>query len=275
MSGAESSPDTDFDRRLFAAKLAALAEFAAGAGHEINNPLATIAGRVQLLLRDETDPERRQALCTIGGQAYRIRDMIGDAMLFARPPKPKPEPLDLAAELRRVLERMAGLAAERGCQFAVEADPSVPILADRTQLAVVISELVRNGLQALHEARATGGKAKQRTGPFFCPDPAAETTAKNMDLSPFHVRIAARAIRLDDRPFALFVVADDGAGLSEEEREHLFDPFYSGRPAGRGLGFGLPKAWRIVTQHGGTIDVASSPGGETRFEVRWPADRIG
>ena len=83
MSG-ESEPVTvapDDDR------LESLAEFAAGAGHELNNPVATIVGRVQLLLRDETDPARRQALETIAGQAYRIRDMISDVMLFARPPE--------------------------------------------------------------------------------------------------------------------------------------------------------------------------------------------
>ena len=81
---------------LLRAKLEALAEFAAGAGHEINNPVATIAGRAELLLRNETQPERRQALLTIGAQALRIRDMIGDLMLFARPPKPEPQLLNLA-----------------------------------------------------------------------------------------------------------------------------------------------------------------------------------
>ena len=50
-------------------------------------------------------------------------------------------------------------------------------------------------------------------------------------------------------------VTDDGPGLSEREREHLFDPFFSGREAGRGLGFGLSKAWRIVDAHGGTLEL--------------------
>ena len=71
-------------------RLESLAEFAAGAGHEFNNPVATIVGRVQLLLRDEADPARRQALETIAGQAYRIRDMISDVMVFARPPAAEP-----------------------------------------------------------------------------------------------------------------------------------------------------------------------------------------
>ncbi len=100
----EKSESAEDDQdRLERAKLEALAEFAAGAGHEINNPLAAISGRVQLLLATETDPAKRQALKTIGGQVYRIRDMIGDLMLFARPPKPDPELLDLAETISEVL----------------------------------------------------------------------------------------------------------------------------------------------------------------------------
>src|SRR5437868_333293 len=98
-------------------KLRALAEFAAGAGHEINNPVATIVGYVQQLLADETDPDRRHALATIGGQAYRIRDMIGDVMLFARPPQPRPEPLELGVVCGEVVEKLSAVATAAGCNL--------------------------------------------------------------------------------------------------------------------------------------------------------------
>ena len=81
--------EADFDRAVESEKLEALVEFAAGAGHEINNPLTVISGRAQLLLRDETDPERRHALALIVAQAMRIHEMIADLMLFARPPRPE------------------------------------------------------------------------------------------------------------------------------------------------------------------------------------------
>src|SRR5882724_7696375 len=93
------------DRQLAELKLRALAEFAAGAGHEINNPVGTVVGYVQQLLAGETDPDRRHALATIGAQAYRIRDMIGDVMLFARPPQPRREQLDLTAVMNDVLSQ--------------------------------------------------------------------------------------------------------------------------------------------------------------------------
>jgi signal transduction histidine kinase len=222
---------------LEAAKLESLAEFAAGAGHEINNPVATITGRVQLLLPGEPHPERRQALLTIGGQAHRIRDMIGDIMLFARPPRPHFSAGDLSQIVTDVAAKFHDEAAARQCRFVVTAPWPVPIWGDPVQIAIVVAGLIQNSLAA----------AK--------PEGILNVSATRVDSA---------------TPLALLVVSDDGAGLSPLEREHLFDPFYSGRQAGRGLGFGLAKAWRIVKQHGGTIHVASEPG-ETRFEVLWPA----
>lgn len=223
-----------------AAKLEALAEFAAGAGHEINNPVATIAGRAGLLLRNETDPERRDALTTIVAQAYRIRDMIGDAMLFGRPPRPAPERLNLPDVLQAVVAKMSEAAQTRGCSLQLSAETDVPIWADPVQLSVVLSSLIQNGLDAI---------------------PGGQT-----------IDICARAQAGGAVKRAFFSVLDRGPGLSDEEREHLFDPFYSGRQAGRGLGFGLPKCWRIITNHGGRIEVESKPDCETTFRVYWPAD---
>ncbi len=65
---------------------------------------------------------------------------------------------------------------------------------------------------------------------------------------------------------------DDGPGLRPEERRHVFDPFYSARQAGRGLGLGLSKAWRIVTNHGGRIEVQSQPGRGATFTIVWPGE---
>ena len=65
-------------------------------------------------------------------------------------------------------------------------------------------------------------------------------------------------------------VRDDGPGIPDEVRRHIFDPFYSGRAAGRGLGFGLPKCWRIVTNHEGRIEVDSQLGRGTSFRITLP-----
>ena len=234
------NPDpAETERQLRDLKLEALAEFAAGAGHEINNPIATIVGRAALLLKDETDPERRRALETIGGQAYRVRDMIGDAMTFARPSPPKLEPFVAAIEIERVLETFRERFERANIAIEQQLDESLNINADREQFRVVISCLLKNELEVL----SNGG----------C------------------VRLTLSALAGQDAQFVQLSISDDGPGLSEIERAHLFDPFFSGRQAGRGLGFGLSKCWRIVGLHGGWIDATRSS--ESGFSLRccWPA----
>jgi signal transduction histidine kinase len=223
-----------------AERLEALAEFAAGAGHEINNPLATIIGRAQLLLRDEQDPRRRQMLLAIGAQAYRIRDMIGDTMLFARPPAPEFQNLNLAGIVERVLSKYAAEFADSQIRVVTNVSEDLVVRADPSQMETVLSELLRNSRQAM---RDRGGEIKIN----------AEVSGK--------------------QDFAVLELTDSGRGFTETERAHAFDPFFSGRQAGRGLGFGLCKCWRIVEQHSGRIEIRSSPEGPTTVRVLWPVAR--
>lgn len=221
-------------------KLEAMAEFAAGAGHEINNPAATIVGRAGQLLRGETDPDRRRHLATIGAQAYRIRDMIGDAMLFARPPRPALEQVDVGAILTEAIASLEGkLTAKRLTVLREEGSIPLSVSADRTQLVIVCCELLRNST----EASANGSE----------------------------IEVAVDCVEVDGHERVEIRVSDSGKGMTDIEREHLFDPFFSGRQAGRGLGFGLPKAWRIVQQHGGTLTLETRDASGTTFVVRLPA----
>lgn len=229
----------NLEDRLFQEKMEALGEFAAGAGHEINNPVATISGRVQGLLRNETNAERRRQLVTIGGQALRIRDMIGDAMLFARPPEPGPEPIELSQVLPEILRPLEENVEKAGADFVCDLAEGACLFADRTQLAVVITELLRNSLEWI------GEKGK--------------------------IQLIAKTVDTPPGPMAEIVIEDNGESFPEEHIPHLFDPFFSGRQAGRGLGFGLPKCWRIVSNHHGSIDIASLPEEGTRVTVIWPA----
>src|SRR4051812_19228303 len=102
--------EAQFQSELERQKLEALAEFSAGAGHEINNPLAVISGRAQLLLRSETHPDRRRELAVIHAQALRVHEMIADLMLFARPPAPARKHVDVPA-------LFDGLVAQYGAQI--------------------------------------------------------------------------------------------------------------------------------------------------------------
>jgi signal transduction histidine kinase len=228
-----------FDRAVAEARLEAMRELAYGAGHEINNPLANIATRAQALLLEETDPERRRRLSTIVDQSFRARDMIGGLMLFARPPKPRREAADVGGIIAAVIESVRGQAAARGGRLEYSPLP-VPqaVFVDRLQIEEAIRVVVVNALEAV----ASGGRV------------VLEVTRRSPQ----------------DGGWCEVTVADDGRGMSYEAARRAFDPFYSGREAGRGAGLGLPKAWRLVESSGGTVLLDSRPGQGTRVSILLP-----
>ncbi len=232
-----------FRRELAQEKLMALRDFAYGASHEINNPLANIATRAQGLIRDELDPERRRSLAVIASQALRAHAMIADMMLFAKPPALRCARVALDDLPPRIIAELSARAAEQGSTLAIAAagnttagpavqvaggpaettEPAamtVSVWADRDQLLVALRALVENSLEAL----GRGGR----------------------------VEIAVWA---SPDGMCGFRVSDTGPGVPAEARSRLFDPYYSGREAGRGLGLGLCKAWRIATDHGGRLSL--------------------
>jgi signal transduction histidine kinase len=219
--------ESRFQEALEREKLEAMAEFAAGAGHEINNPLTVIAGRAQLFLQSETDPERRRALALMNAQAMRVYEMIADMRLFARPPRPEPQPVELSSLIDGVITGFAPRAARQETELLRQGEIGpVKIEADAAQINVAVRALCQNALESL----SSGGR----------------------------VEISLRQSERDAR----IQVSDNGPGITPQQRVRLFDPFYSARQAGRGLGLGLSKSWRIVANHGGRIEVAdNSPRG--------------
>jgi signal transduction histidine kinase len=238
--------ETDFQKTLDNEKLEALKEFAYGASHEINNPLANISTRAQTLLREEKDPERRRKLAVINSQAFRAHELIADMMLFARPPELHLAPVNLTALVDQVIEEVACEAEDQGTDMLrVTSDDPVVITADEGHLAVALKALVTNSLEAL----SAGGRIE-----FFV-EPSKEPPVDS-----------------EGDQWVQIHVSDTGPGLSEQIRRHLFDPYFSGREAGRGLGLGLSKCWRIVTEHGGRIEVGGRPDCGTTFTIRLPVE---
>lgn len=224
------------ETRLHARKLTALAEFAAGAGHEINNPLAVISGQAQYLLVDESEPARQRSLQTIVQQAQRIHQILTDLMQFARPGRPQKRAADVRMLARAAATGLHEVAALRQVQIEVE-EPDEACVAecDPRHLQSALSCLLRNGV----EAALADGWARLRVE-------------------------AASADQIR------FVVEDSGPGPASSQIEHLFDPFYSGRAAGRGRGLGLPTAWRLAREQGGDVTFEPVGNAPSRFVLTLP-----
>ena len=233
--------ETQFELQLETEKLASLYWLAYGASHEINNPLANISARAQTLLRDEADPERRRMLATMNSQALRAHEMINDLMLFANPPEIVLGEVDTTELLQDVIDEVRAVADAQGTALHGHSNVGPRVVrVDREHFTVALQALLKNSLQAL----VSGGRIDLSAG--WC-DAAASPR------SGFQI-----------------VVSDTGPGIPPKIRRHIFDPFFSGRESGRGLGAGLSKCWRIVELHGGHIDVSDGQQGGTTFRIVLP-----
>ena len=227
----QKSLESAFDAKLHGEKLAAIKQLAYGLSHEINNPLANISTRAEQLQRGETDPNRTATLQRIIDQVYRAHEMIADLMFYANPPELERQtclPSDLLAEVAGSFTEESERQAIR-IQISTEGNeahrPEQEIQADATMITEAIRALIRNAIDAIG-CQGTIVLSLQR----------------------------------DSENIAI-VVADSGPGLSEQARKHAFDPYFSGREAGRGLGLGLCRAYRIAKLHQGDVSLASGPSG--------------
>ena len=248
---------TEYQHQLETEKLAAMKQLAYGASHEINNPLANIATRAQTMLGDETHPEKRNKLATIYQQAMRAHEMISDMMLFAHPPATCLSTVSLRQVMRRFIgqQEECSLQGDEAIKTNVFIGPHFDrVSVDVTQFLVVLQMLVRNSKEAIRATKDAAGEIEIR----------AELVDRGAAGLPRPLRLGPVT------QFLQVSVQDNGIGVDARVRRHLFDPFFSGREAGRGLGFGLSKAWRIVQQHGGEIifDEMNVPAAGARF-VLW------
>jgi signal transduction histidine kinase len=219
-----------------AERMAAVGGLAAGLAHEIRNPLAAIVNAATLLEDEETlTPEERSSILTaVKTEARRLNTTLSDFLLFARPRALKRQ----NGEIRQVVEHVAALLQEErtrpgGVQVDVQIDPTLPAFAfDPDQLTQVLWNIARNGLEAMD------GRGRL----------ALDVSRQNGEV--------------------LISIADTGRGIPPEERWQIFQPFYSKKPGGTGLGLAI--AQRIVSAHGGRIDVDSTPEQGSRFTISLP-----
>lgn len=210
---------------------AALGRLAAGLAHEIRNPLGAISGSVALLgSSPEASEEQRQLYDIIQRETSRLNDLLSDMLDLANPRVPSPVP----TLVFRVVSEVVELARNSGRGVAdveVEAhgDGEAVARADEAMLRQMLWNLVRNAVQASNPGDAVR----------------------------VEVRAAEARVQVD--------VVDHGPGLSQDAKERIFDPFYTTRSKGTGIGLAVVR--RIAEQHGYRIAVLDTPGGGATFRV--------
>jgi len=219
-----------------AERLAAAGELAAGVAHEIRNPLAAIVNATTLLGVEETltGEERAHTLGVVKKEARRLNRILSDFLIFARPREPK----RLVGDIREIVDHVGALVREdpgraHDVELSVRVDPAVPSFPfDADQITQVVWNIALNGVEAMDGRGQLG-----------------------------------IAVSLRDAQVAI-AITDTGRGMPAEERRRVFEPFYSRKPAGTGLG--LTIARRIVAAHGGRIEIESAPGRGACFTILLP-----
>jgi signal transduction histidine kinase len=223
--------------------LATLGELAAGLAHEIRNPLAGIAGVIDIIGRDlpEKSPAR-EVLKDVNEEVMRVNRIVTDLLETARPKPPEVRPADLnaTAEHAVIFARQQTLAKPVKLELHKTND-SLTVEHDPNQIQQVRLNLMLNAIQAMEGADCAGGACQ------------------------VDVDLAQR----DGQ--AVVSVHDTGRGIRPEHLPNIFRPFYTTKGSGTGLGLSLAR--RIVEDHGGTITVRSEVGKGSTFEVQLPLKR--
>lgn len=238
------------EQRRQAQKLEAVGRLAAGIAHDFNNVLSIVRGNAELLADTESWDEVRGSAHEIQEAADRAMSLARRLLTFTQQQQRHDRPLDLnqlVGDFTRMLKRLLGEHVQLELQLAGTL-PS--IVADSSMLEQVLLNLAVNA----RDAMPSGGRLTVATDE----SELDETATRALE----HGR-AGRFVRLR--------VRDTGVGMSEEVRERVFEPFFTTKPRGQGTGLGLATVYGIVQQHQGFLEVQSSPGQGTTFEVYLPA----
>jgi signal transduction histidine kinase len=229
-----------YEQMKRADRLASIGEMAAGIAHEIKNPLAGIAGVIQVLKKDlEPGDQKRAVLEEVLSQVERMDKAVRNLLSFARPPEPKVTMVDVNELIGKLLDFLAPQFAKYSIMSERKLATGLPWLnLDPDLIQQALINIALNAIQAMPE----GGKFTVET----------RTTVDSPD-KPGMVEI---------------VFSDSGKGISLENLGRIFNPFFTTRQQGTGLGLSITQ--RIIEQHSGEINVTSVPGKGASFTISFP-----
>ena len=216
-------------------RMAAVGELSAGIAHEIRNPLAAIAGSVQVLRKSTAlSPQEERLMSIILKESDRLNKSIADFLRFVKPQEKRAAEFDIAANLAETLDLLVNSAELRADHVIERAivPPAYTVVGDADQIRQVFWNLARNAVQAM----PGGGCLRVST------------------------EVSGGTYRI--------LFADTGRGMTDADQRRLFQPFRTSFPSGTGLGMAI--SYRIVQEHGGRIDVLSSEGAGTTITIVLP-----
>jgi putative nucleotidyltransferase with HDIG domain len=220
--------------------LNSLVEITAGAAHELNNPLAVISGRAQLLAEAESDQEKKRILEQIYENSREASAIIANLMDFAQPPKPRPTRTDIKQMLDEAIEFAKQKTNSAHIDIQIEiAEGTESVFVDSAQIVSAIANIISNAAESYDE----------QTGP---------------------IKISAEAIETGDS--IKVQITDSGCGMDPETIQKATQPFFSAKAAGRKRGLGLAYAARFIQINKGMLNIASKPGSGTTVTICLPCN---
>jgi len=222
-------------------RLSALGNLAAAVAHEVRNPLNAISMGLQRLkveFQPTDDREQYSHLTDLMlGEVHRLNAIVEQFLSLARPIEIKAEALPVPEVLRELAALEDGDAKRSKVQIRVNAAPDLPPLkADPSHLSQVLLNLMLNGLQAMPEGGTLTLEAKTSNSSF------------------------------------LIAVTDTGPGIAAEDRQRIFEPYFTTKPKGTGLGLAISR--RLIEAHGGKLTAADKSGAGCRFEISLPLNGV-
>ncbi|MCS7032651.1 MAG: ATP-binding protein, partial [Phycisphaerae bacterium] len=217
-----------------------VAEMAAGAAHEMNNPLMVISGRSKMLEQELSDPRHKAMARKIFENSQRLSAIITELMDFARPSHAAPSEVPVNLLLERSITAAKRMEDPVDRQVVLTPGDTPAAHVDLTQVSAALAEIIVNAIQATD---AANGKIEISSA-----------------FDPYSLQV-------------VLTIADNGCGMDESTLKHAFDPFFSMKSAGRRRGMGLSKAIRWIESNGGSLRLESRPGAGTRAIVLLPAVR--
>ena len=215
-----------------------LAEMAAGAAHELNNPLSVISGRAQMLAKTEADPEKKQILKQIRQNTNKLSAIIEDLMTFAGPQQPRVARTDVKQIIREGVQLTSAKMNVEHVNVRIDVAEGVKdVFVDSAQVVSAIANVICNALESYTDRL---GQVKITAAPE-----------------------SAGA-------FVKLAVSDLGCGMDARTVQKATQPFFSAKPAGRKRGMGLAHTARLIQLNGGVLHITSRPGSGTTVTISLP-----